>query len=143
MKQKTSKYIAALIIILGLVFIYFIPSITIFKNEFYKLFDQADIVVLVNDIDLTTERKMYGTIVKIVNKRNIPIKYKVGDRDIVGILRKPNINFDTVVPEGAVLFLKSPNSERIKDAENKWFFNKGKLGNGYTFQYVEKIMNGG
>ena len=139
MKHKTSKYIAATIIVIGLLFIYFIPNT--FKTEFQKLFDRAEVVVLVDNIQLVGERRMYGTIVGIVNKNKISIQYKVGDRALIGTLTKPTkIECKVVTPQAVILFINSADNDRLNDASNKWYFNNGKLGNGYTFEYVKGMF---
>lgn len=115
-------------------------------GELKQLFKEAEVVYLVNNIKLVeTEKKytatrMYGTIVGIINKNNTPIRYKIGDQEHIGDWF--NASKDVIVPQGAILFLKS-GSNYIYNAGNTVYFNYGQLAsryNGYTFEYIKEIF---
>lgn len=189
MKSKTSKYAALIIIILGVLFIYFIPLFFKADNstenwpalenqnragnfketmrdlvidpifgqskyagidgELKQLFDEAEVIYLVDHIKLVEtdkkylKTKMYGTIVGIINKNNSFIRYKIGDEERIGDWY--NASKDVFVPEGALLFLQKGNNY-IYNAGNAVYFNYGKVAskyNGYTFEYIKEIFDNG
>jgi hypothetical protein len=148
--KKTSKYLALTIIVIGLLIIYLIPLLGRSKyakidGELKQLFKEAEVIYLVDDIkNVETEKeytrtKMYGTIVGIINKNNIPIRYKIGDQEHIGTSFHAT---KAIPPEGALLFLKS-GSNYIHNAGNTVYFNYGKVAskfNGYTFEYIKEIF---
>lgn len=226
MKSKTSKYAALAIIIIGIIFIYFIPSfnnkkssvdpnnwpelseeqkpdlhcswcdernnkkekfevekkssappisiqvnnkISNFKEiirtwiinpvfgrsskyagidgELKELFKEAEVIYLIDDIKLVdsekkhTRKKMYGTIVGIINNNNYPIRYKIGDKEYIEDWYTGSS--DVIVPEGALLFLQWGNNY-IHNAGNTVYFNYGQVGrryNGYTFEHIKAIFD--
>lgn len=167
--KKNRKYIAGLIIVLGLVFIYFIPqtfnkhgcdsvmqtlpikpiqstnittnNLPILKfsdDKFQKIFDKAEVVILIDGLRLVEGKKMYGTIVNIVNKNKIPLRYKIGDDVFIDTLIIPDSMTQIGIPDSAAVFLYT-GSNYIKNGD-KLYFNNHKLSNGYTFDFVHTVF---
>lgn len=118
-------------------------------GELKQLFKEAEVIYLIDDIKLVdsgkkhTRKKMYGTIVGIINNNNYPIRYKIGDREYIEDWYTGSS--DVIVPEGALLFLQWGNNY-IHNAGNTVYFNYGQVGrqyNEYTFEHIKAIFDKG
>lgn len=203
MRSKTSKYTALAIIVIGILFIYFIPlffgtdnyvksppmvhnffstptlesedknlsnaqsesksesrpdtskkiiqsKYAGIEGELKRLFDEAEVIYLVDGIKIAEKEyeyaieNMYATIVGIINKNNIPIKYEIGNQELIGIwVDAPQ---GAIIPEAALVFQKhgSDNLDNLKKEQTTVYFNYGKLAsiyNGYTFEYIKEIFD--
>lgn len=144
MKPETNKYIAAIIIVLGVLFIYFIPNI--FKKQveptgdFKQLYENSRFVILVDKIHLSEELKMSGVITSIVNNdNNEKVPHQIGDNIEVGEIRKFVNECPVTPPDAAILFINSIYGGKIQPT-SKWYFNDRKLQNGLTYQEVLELM---
>lgn len=145
MKRKSSKYLAGLIIVLGLICIYFIPNI--FKKqieptgEFKQLYEESRFVILVDKIHVSEQMQMSGVITSIVShdKNNELLPHQIGDRIEVGNIRRSVHGHSVATPDGAILFVNSINRGEIQPT-SKWYFNDRQLQNGLTYQEVLELM---
>lgn len=114
MKQKTSKYLAALIIVLGLIFIGLIPNCH-GKDKIEDVFNTNNILLLIEGIQIDSGM-MVGTITTVSSNSYI---YAPGQSKTVGPFRKHCEH--TIVPEGALIILKNATDE------SRYYINKGNL----------------